>query len=98
MQGSTPRTRNTFPARAARNFAGTVSRFLASSECSKVPWKAKAHVLSGWSVDPGWRGGRSPATPDRLREWNVPHYAPLCNTFLVICPTELEQRHLFAVE
>jgi hypothetical protein len=27
-----------------RNFAGIVSRFLASSECSKVPWKAKAHV------------------------------------------------------
>jgi len=44
MQGSDPRTRNTPPASAARNFAGIVSRFFASSECSKVPWKAKAHV------------------------------------------------------
>src|SRR5918994_521245 len=93
MQGSAPRTRNTLPARAARNLAGIVSRFLASSECSKVPWKAKAHVFlrEGVSVDPGWRSGRSPATRDRLRSWNVPHSAPLCNTILVIRPTEVER-------
>src|SRR5919107_12774 len=40
MLGSLDRTRNTFPDRAARNFAGIVSRFFASSVCSKVPWKA----------------------------------------------------------
>src|SRR4051794_1478542 len=94
MQGSGPRTRNTLPASAARKRDGTVSRFLASSECSKVPWKAKAHVGSeGSSVDPGWRSGRSPATRDRLREWNVPHSVPLCNTNNVICPTRLESGH-----
>src|SRR4051794_36664267 len=81
MQGSTPRTRNTFPLSAARNFDGTVSRFFASSVCSKVPWKAKAHVLAAReSVDPRWRSGRSPATPDRLRNVKVPHFPPLCNT------------------
>src|SRR5918998_6237514 len=60
MQGSTPRTRNTLPARAARNFAGTVNRFLASSECSKVPWKAKAHVPKGQSIRGGGVGGAPP--------------------------------------
>ena len=49
---------------------------------------------SGSSVDPGWLGGRSPATRDRLREWNVPHTAPLCNTNIVIRPTSLECGHL----
>ena len=66
MQGSTPRTRNTFPDNADRNRDGTVSRFLESSECSKVPWKAKAHVQpvrSGFSRS-GVAGWRSPATPD----------------------------------
>src|SRR5688572_24690931 len=33
-----------------------------------------------WSVDPGWRSGRSPATRERLREFKVPHFVPLCNT------------------
>jgi hypothetical protein len=28
-----------------RNFDGTVSRFFASSVCSKVPWKAKVHAV-----------------------------------------------------
>ena len=45
------------------------------------------------SVDPGWRSGRSPATPDRLRECNVPHTVPLCNTNIAICPTGLESGH-----
>src|SRR4051794_9125703 len=47
----------------------------------------------GGSVDPGWRSGRSPATRDRLRECNVPHTVPLCNTNNVICPTRLESGH-----
>src|SRR3954453_23217973 len=94
MQGSGPRTRNTLPASAARNRDGTVSRFLASSEGSKVPWKAKAHVCGeGSSVDPGWWSGRSPATRDRLREWNVPHTVPLCNTYIDFRPTGLESGH-----
>ena len=45
------------------------------------------------SVDPGWRSGRSPATRDRLRKWNVPHFVPLCNTNIAICPTRLESGH-----
>ena len=48
----------------------------------------------GSSVDPGWRSGRSPATRDRLREWNVPHTAPLCNTNIDFRPTSLESGHL----
>jgi hypothetical protein len=50
------------------------------------------------SVDPGWRSGRSPATPDRLRECNVPHTVPLCNTNIVICPTRLESGHIADAE
>src|SRR5215208_939318 len=42
------------------------------------------------SVDPRWRSGRSPATPDRLRGLNVPHSNPLCNTIVVTYPTFLE--------
>src|SRR5215212_9268644 len=63
MQGSAPRTRNTLPARAARNRDGTVSRFLASSECSKVPWKAKAHV-----------GRRREFSRSRVVEWEEPRH------------------------
>src|SRR3954451_4754465 len=63
MQGSGPRTRNTLPARAARNLAGTVSRFLASSECSKVPWKAKAHVGGEEEVQSIPGGGVGGAPP-----------------------------------
>jgi hypothetical protein len=46
------------------------------------------------SVDPRWRSGRSPATPDRLRELKVPHFNPLCNTILDIRPTFLESDYL----
>src|SRR5215207_5921068 len=63
MQGSGPRTRNTLPARAARNLAGTVSRFLASSECSKVPWKAKAHIEGEEGVQSIPGGGVGGAPP-----------------------------------
>ena len=76
---------------SARNFDGMVSRFLASRLCSKVPVKAKAHVRSRsgreWSVDPGWRSGRSPATRERLRTGKVPHFVPLCNTEPASRPT-----------
>ena len=65
MQGSTPRTRNTPPASADRNLAGTVSRFFASSECSKVPWKAKAHVSDGAKVQSIRGGGVGGAPPPR---------------------------------
>ena len=76
------------PARAARNFDGTVSRFLASSVCSKVPCEGQgAWVRRGRSVDPRWRSGRSPATPDRLRIGKVPHFVPLCNTNRDLRPT-----------
>src|SRR5215213_3792006 len=44
-------------------------------------------ALRRGSVDPRWRSGRSPATPDRLRESKVPHFLPLCNTVVVIRPT-----------
>src|SRR6188472_4362812 len=62
MQGSTPRTRKTLPLSAARNFDGTVSRFFASSVCSKVPWKAKAHVVrqGSQSIRGGGVGGAPP--------------------------------------
>src|SRR5215210_6772565 len=65
MQGSEPRTRKTPPASTARNFAGTVSRFLASSECSKVPWKAKAHVRAQGEVQSIRGGGVGGAPPPR---------------------------------
>src|SRR3954452_19471633 len=61
---STPRERTTPPLSAARNFDGTVSRFLASRLCSKVPVKAKAHVVGeaggGQSIRGGGVGGAPP--------------------------------------
>src|SRR5215210_3986084 len=50
MQRSGPLTRKTLPASCARNFDGTVSRCFASSVCSKLPLKAKAHVVRGVPV------------------------------------------------
>src|SRR5215212_4323414 len=50
------------------------------------------------SVDPRWRSGRSPATPDRLRDWIVPHYVPLCNTIVVGSPTKLERCEVYGSE
>ena len=94
MQRSTPLTRNTGPASCARNFDGTVSRCFASSVCSKLPLKAKAHVqpMGGSRVDPRWRSGRSPATPTGCSSGKLPHNVPLCNTIVVIRPTNLERR------
>src|SRR4051812_25103451 len=57
---------------AARNFAGMLSRFFASSECSKWPRNAKSLSVAphytplaaaGKKFGPKWRSGRSPATP-----------------------------------
>src|SRR5437764_13073771 len=76
MQGSTPRTRNTFPLSAARNFDGTVSRFFASSVWSKVPWKAKAHVLAAKGVSRSevaeWEEPRHPGPASRLQGTPLP--------------------------
>ena len=55
-----------------------------------VEGQCSCPALRRGSVDPRWRSGRSPATPDRLRERKVPHFLPLCNTIVVICPTFLE--------
>src|SRR3954467_7522647 len=91
MHLSAPRTRYAPSLNAARSLEGTVSRFLASRVCSKVPLKANAHVrLAKESVDPRWRMGRSPATPDRLRNSKVPHFLPLRNTIIAIRPTGRE--------
>src|SRR3954447_13001965 len=61
---STPRESTTPPLSAVRNFDGTVSRFLASRLCSKVPVKAKAHVVGeaggGQSIRGGGVGGATP--------------------------------------
>src|SRR3954469_14386493 len=65
MQGSDPCTRNTPPASAARNFAGIVSRFFASSECSKVPWKAKAHEF---------QQGAKGFSRSEVAEWEEPRH------------------------
>src|SRR5919206_4762548 len=66
MQGSAPCTRKTPPASAARKRAGTVSRFFASSVCSKVPWKAKAHEFQrGAEVESIRGGGVGGAPPPR---------------------------------
>src|SRR4051795_8274826 len=63
-QRSTPRERYTPPLSAVRNFDGIVSRFLASRVCSKVPVKAKTHVVGrrrgGQSIRGGGVGGAPP--------------------------------------
>src|SRR3954469_77683 len=87
MQGSGPRTRNTLPASAARNLAGTVSRFLASSECSKVPWKAKAHIAGEegvQSIPGGGVGGAPPPGTGFARGTypTLPHSATQISTFV----------------
>src|ERR1700754_976358 len=65
MQFSIARERYTPLLSSPRNFDGIVSRFLASRVCSKVPVKAKAHVVSrsrrgGQST---WGGGVGGAPP-----------------------------------
>src|SRR4051812_12830289 len=64
MQRSTARTKTTRPASALRNLDGTVSRSFASSVCSNVPWKAKAHGVrvtgAGRSEVAEWEEPRHP--------------------------------------
>src|SRR3954453_2064540 len=90
MQRSTPLTRKTGPASCVRNFDGTVSRCLASSVCSKLPLKAKAHGVRREGVESIRGGGVGGAPPPRTgcSRGKVPHSAPLCNTTVVICPTD----------
>src|SRR3954470_2033913 len=76
VSGSLART--TPEENAARNLAGMLSRFFASSECSK--WPRNANLPRGQSSDRS--GGVGGAPP--LRSWllgaTVPHFLPLCNT------------------
>src|SRR5215203_1506027 len=64
MQRSGPFTRKTLPANCARNFDGTVSRCFASSVCSKLPLKAKAHVS----------GGPVKSSRSEVAEWEEPRH------------------------
>src|SRR3954468_18210306 len=92
MQRSTPLTRKTGPASCVRNFDGTVSRCFASSVCSKLPLKAKAHVVRKEGVESIRGGGGGGAPPPRTgcSAGKLPHSVPLCNTNIVIRPTKLE--------
>src|SRR3954453_13342329 len=92
MQRSTPLTRKTGPASCVRNFEGTVSRCFASSVCSKLPLKAKAHVVRKEGVESIRGGGVGGAPPPRTgcSAGKLPHSVPLCNTNSVFRPTKLE--------
>src|SRR4051794_38818298 len=92
MQRSTPLTRKTGPASCMRNFEGTVSRCFASSVCSKLPLKAKAHVVRKEGVESIRGGGVGGAPPPRTgcSMGKLPHSVPLCNTNIVNRPTKLE--------
>src|SRR6476469_2278473 len=103
MQRSTPLTRNTGPASCVRNFEGTVSRCFASSVCSKLPLKAKAHVVRTEGVESIRGGGVGGAPPPRTgcSVGKLPHSVPLCNTIVVIRPTNREpgpQTHRFSLQ
>src|SRR5918997_6004928 len=84
MHGSIAFTRYTRPAGAVRNFDGTVSRFFASSVCSKVPWNAKAHAV----------GPATGVSRTAVAEWEEPRHhgpavtwgcTPLCPTLQHLC-------------
>src|SRR3954449_13117945 len=84
-QSSKPLLSTTPSESAARNFAGTVSRFFASSEYSKVPRKAtgRGHVVRSRS-----RGGEvGGASPPRLAGVLLPHLSPQSNTICTLFPT-----------
>jgi hypothetical protein len=88
MQRSTPLTRKARPARAPRNLEGTVSRCLASSVCSKVPWKAKAHAVrlvgrSSRSEVAEWEEPRHPGPAVRLGNYpTTSHSATHSSSFV----------------
>jgi hypothetical protein len=90
-QGSGSLARTTPPEKAARNRAGMLSRFFASSECSK--WPRNANWLSdvphcgplwGEEFGPEWRSGRNAATPV-LADWGPPY--PTFSHFATQHPT-----------
>src|SRR3954470_7043325 len=81
-QGSSHFARTRPSENEARNFAGIVRRFFASSEYSKWPLNATYFFQSPGRLDrPESRSGRSPATPACLRAVVLTHIPPLCNLF-----------------
>src|SRR5215211_1394511 len=86
---STPRASTTPSARVARNLAGTVRRFLASSVYSKVPRKATGDVPGG--------GVRIPSVVVRteVAEWEEPrHPGPAARDCNPLSPTFQPFLHL----
>src|SRR5687767_11125795 len=78
-QGSGSLARTVPLENAARNRAGMLSRFFASSECSKWPRNANAHVPEE-RVQTGVAEWEEPRHSGQLRGATVPHSLPLCNT------------------
>src|SRR3954469_23067756 len=74
-QGSSHFARTRPPENEARNFAGIVSRFFASSEYSKWPLNAMKFDSAGVAE---WEEHRDSGL---LRAAIVPHSLPLCNLF-----------------
>src|SRR5215208_5029422 len=77
-QGSGSFDRTVPLANAARNRAGMLSRFFASSECSKWPRNANGHIPEKSSDRSGGVGGAPPLRS--IGDSTVPHFLPLCNT------------------
>src|SRR3954466_13410839 len=103
MQRSTPLTRKTGPASCVRNFDGTVSRCFASSVCSKLPLKAKAHVVRRFraeaeSIRGGGGGGLPPPRTSCAAEtYPTPsHFATQLPPFVPPCPSAVRIRTRFA--
>src|SRR3954451_1882882 len=90
MTFSIARERYTPLLNSPRNFDGIVSRFLASSVCSKVPVKAKAHKREGrgQSIRGGGVGG-APPPRNGFARCKVPHNVPLCNMEPALGPTSV---------
>src|SRR4051794_40655551 len=87
MHLSAPLTRKAPSENAARSLEGTVSRFLASRVCSKVPWKANAHVRQGEGGQSIRGGGVGGAPPPRTgfaasKYPTTPHSATQLSSFL----------------
>src|SRR4051812_3886292 len=89
---STPRESTTPPLSAVRNFDGTVSRFLASRLCSKVPVKAKAHVFGEARGGQSIRGGGVGGAPPPRTGFAMAKY-PTSSHRATQNPTLLSRRH-----
>src|SRR4051794_26265510 len=103
MQRSTPFTRKTVPDNWVRNFDGTVSRCFASSVCSKLPLKAKAHVVRRFRVEVesirggGVGGAPPPRTGCAARTYPTPsHFATQLPPFVPPCQLAVRIRTPFA--